>query len=266
MSTSVRITPSVEALLAAHRIKFHRKDAGFRWEPGARIAVPDRAEIEPYAGFFSGRVLPTRMGAFSYSNALLSPRLEIGRYCSIAGGLAVLGASHPLERVSTAPFTYNAIDIHANFAAAAADWGITPTPQPRRAGHPNQIVMGHDVWAGEAVVLGRGIRIGTGAVLATRALVTKDVPPFHVVGGVPARTLKLRFPERVIERLLASEWWRYAFPDLDGLDTTDPLAFCDGVDERIAAGRLRPYEPAPLTAEALIAAAAADGQDVRPGG
>nr|WP_280855692.1 CatB-related O-acetyltransferase [Pararoseomonas indoligenes] len=195
------------------------------------------------------------MGSFSYSNSVLPLACRIGRYCSIAGGLSLLGSSHPLDRLSSSPFTYEGLPVHQHLQSAVEDFAPTYTyaaRQPRRLNPWTTIA--HDVWIGQDVRLARGIHVGTGSVIAAGAVVTKDVPPYHVVGGIPARTLKVRFPDDIVRKLLASEWWTYRFTDFEPKSVLDPDRFCDWLGEQAGQRKIEPFEPKSLTAADLLAA------------
>jgi len=90
--------------------------------------------------------------------------------------------------------------------------------------------IGHDVWIGANAVIMRGVKIGNGAVIAAGAIVNKDVEPYSIVGGVPARHLKYRFDKETIERLLKSEWWNLDISNFIGIDASDPNVFLDSLD------------------------------------
>lgn len=125
-------------------------------------------------------------------------RLIIGKFCSIACGAKFLfnSANHSLASLSTYPFPIFYEEWGLNIQDVAAAWD-----------NKGDIVIGNDVWIGyEAVVLA-GVTIGDGAVIGARAVVTKDVPPYAVVGGVPARLIRRRFPDDTISALLALRWW-----------------------------------------------------------
>lgn len=125
-------------------------------------------------------------------------RLIIGKFCSIACGAKFLfnSANHSLASLSTYPFPIFYEEWGLNIQNVAAAWD-----------NKGDIVIGNDVWIGyEAVVLA-GVTIGDGAVIGARAVVTKDVPPYAVVGGVPARLIRRRFPDDTISALLALKWW-----------------------------------------------------------
>lgn len=125
-------------------------------------------------------------------------RLTIGRFCSIACGAKFLfnSANHALDSLSTYPFPI-----------FFEEWGLPVEDIPRAWDHKGDIVVGNDVWIGyEAVVLA-GVTIGDGAVVGARAVVTRDVPPYTIVGGVPARAIRRRFPEETVEELLRLKWW-----------------------------------------------------------
>ena len=120
-------------------------------------------------------------------------RIKIGKYCSIADEVHVfLGGNHDVSRVSTYPF------------------GSGETLIGPRYGHPlsnGDIVIGNDVWIGSHASIMSGVNVGDGAVIAAFSHVVKDVQPYEVVGGNPARHIKFRFTEIQIQRLLKIKWW-----------------------------------------------------------
>ncbi len=126
-------------------------------------------------------------------------RLVIGSYCSIGSGAAFIMAGnqgHRNEWISTFPF-YWMSEVEA---FEGAENGYLPA---------GDTVIGNDVWIGSEAIVMPGVRIGDGAVIGTRALVTKDVEPYAIVGGNPARTIRKRFDERQIELLLEMQWWNW---------------------------------------------------------
>lgn len=124
-------------------------------------------------------------------------RLRIGKFCSIACGAKFLfnSANHTLHSLSTYPFPI--------FYEA---WGHGMGPA-EAWDNRGDIIIGNDVWIGYEAVILAGVTIGDGAVVGARAVVTKDVPPYTIVGGVPARPIRRRFSEADIARLLALKWW-----------------------------------------------------------
>lgn len=115
-----------------------------------------------------------------------SVRLSIGSFCSIAGNVTfVLAGEHNIDTISTYPFKAKIIN-----------------PGENEAGSKGDIIVGDDVWIGHGVTILSGVTIGQGAVLAAGSLVRRDVPPYAVVGGVPARIIKYRFSETIIKKLL----------------------------------------------------------------
>lgn len=123
-------------------------------------------------------------------------RLTVGRFCSIADGVEILlGGNHPSDIVTTYPF----------FAFPDL-WPGAPRPD----GYPfskGDVVIGSDVWIGTGATILSGVTVGSGAVIAARAVVAKDVPPYAIVAGNPARVVKMRFDEATAAALLASRWW-----------------------------------------------------------
>ena len=146
----------------------------------------------------------------------------IGRFCAIAARVRIGAPNHPIDRPSLHRFTYcpeyyssEAVRDHAFFAARRAD----------------RAVIGNDVWIGHAVTVLPGVTVGDGAVLAAGAVVTKDVAPFTVVGGVPARLLRERFSRAIAARLARIAWWDWPFETimqrLPHFQSADIAAFCD---------------------------------------
>ena len=106
--------------------------------------------------------------------------------------------------------------------------------------------IGNDVWIGEHATIKAGVKIGDGAIVASGAVVTKDVPPYAIVGGVPARLIRMRFGEDTVKRLLASRWWRYSHTQLSAVDITDPGAVLKEIESGSLSAAV-PYTPKTVT-------------------
>ena len=98
-----------------------------------------------------------------------------------------------------------------------------------------------DVWIGQGAFLKAGISVGTGAIIGARATVLKDVPPYAIMVGTPARVARLRFPEPIVARLLASKWWSYSIYDLFDAPMDDIEVALDVIEAKIAAGEVAAY-------------------------
>ena len=125
-------------------------------------------------------------------------KLVIGKFCSIACGAKVLfnSANHTLSSFSTYPFPI-----------FFDEWGLEKSDVAAAWDRKGDIMIGNDVWIGYEAVILAGVTIGDGAVIGARAVVTKDVPPYAIVGGVPARVIRSRFPEETVKALLRLKWW-----------------------------------------------------------
>ncbi len=225
---------SEEILAFFHRMRwFHTFKGWPRLGPGHILYLRDGARIAPYAGYYAGDHLP-QMGAFSYIFSNLDREVVVGAYCSVSWNVDVVGINHPLNCFSTTAALY---EEHPVFQAAFEDAALPPRyrPNPQKP----MPVIGNDVWIGQDVLLGRGITIGDGAVVAARSLVVKDVQPYEIVGGVPARTLRFRFTEAERELLQWSRWWEYAMPDLMAGPVDDVARFVDGFVEGVTQRNIR---------------------------
>lgn len=127
-------------------------------------------------------------------------KLVIGKFCSIACGAKFLfnSANHTQASLSTYPFPIFFEEWGLNIKNVAAAWD-----------NKGDIIVGNDVWIGYEAVIMAGVTIGDGAIVGTRAVVTKNVPPYTIVGGVPAKAIRKRFSEDTIAALLAMEWWNW---------------------------------------------------------
>lgn len=139
------------------------------------------------------------IGLYSYGPCLWPGHLpagtRVGNYCSLAAGLQVLRRNHPIDRLSQHPAFFNS-------AVGLLDHDTVPSTSA------NPLIIGHDVWIGQDVLVTPSCRrIGDGAVVAARSVVTRDVPPLAIVAGVPARIIRWRFAEHVRVAWLESQWW-----------------------------------------------------------
>lgn len=125
-------------------------------------------------------------------------KLIIGKFCSIACGARFLfnSANHSLSSLSSYPFPI-----------FYEEWGLKRENVADAWDNKGDIVIGNDVWIGYESVILAGVTIGDGAIIGTRAVVTKDVPPYTIVGGVPAKIIRKRYSDEIISELLHIKWW-----------------------------------------------------------
>ncbi|WP_062113598.1 DapH/DapD/GlmU-related protein [Aureimonas sp. AU40] len=147
---------------------------------------------------------------------------DIGKFCSIAAHVRLNALEHPVERVTTHKISYRPNEY---FRFLGVDHGF------RQARAARRVAIGHDVWIGHGAVILPGVSVGTGAVVGAGAVVTRDVTPYTIVAGVPARVLRPRFAPEIAERLLRLAWWDWpretlfeAIPDMQVLSIEHFLA------------------------------------------
>lgn len=187
----------------------------------------------------------TTVGAYTYSYSVLR-NIRVGNYCSIGNEIIFSPGVHP-----TSWFT-----SHTFFEGNEA-YPFRPFTNPTKACpmDPAPIHVGHDVWIGSRAIIMGGLTIGNGAIIGSGAVVTKDVPPYAIVGGVPARVIRYRFAPEVIAKLEASRWWEWDLPNMKSREAVDwehPEQALETVLRAIERGEVQrlPEKPA-LTAEAL---------------
>jgi acetyltransferase-like isoleucine patch superfamily enzyme len=164
------------------------------------------------------------IGKYSYGNPKIhswgeNSELRIGNFCSIAKNVSVyLGGNHRTDWVTTYPFGHINKDIFNKFNGN---------------GHPStkgDVIIGNDVWIGDNVTIMSGVTIGDGSVIANNSHVVKNIEPYSIVGGNPAKLIRYRFTPKQIEQLLEIKWWYW---DDEKINNFSPLLCNENIDEFI---------------------------------
>ena len=213
------------------------------------FSLPDNCEFEPPCSIKWMQIHHSlAMGAFSYAVSGYYFACRIGRYVSIGEQVQVGRHNHPPGWATTSPFFFTP---HSNILDFTLPEAGDIKPSDFMLGKPGQKVsittIANDVWIGHGAFISPGVTIADGAIVGAYAVVTKDVPPYAIVVGAPASVKRLRFDERVVERMLALKWWKYAFWDLRGASTTEPVRFLDTVEQKILDKEISEYQPKKLT-------------------
>lgn len=157
-----------------------------------------------------------------YHYSIHREKLIIGKFCSIACGTKFLFncANHTLKSLST-----------YTFPLFYEEWELEKSNINTAWDNKGDIVIGNDVWIGYEAVIMAGVHIGDGAIIAARAVVTKDIPPYTIVGGTPAKKIRKRFDTEVIQQLLKLKWWDWS---TDKIHQCLPYIAEDKLDELLA--------------------------------
>jgi acetyltransferase-like isoleucine patch superfamily enzyme len=170
---------------------------GFKALKKARLVAVRDSVVDPTSKLESGTMFHhSTMGRHSFCGYDCDiSHADIGGFVSIANGVVIGGGRHPMEWVGMSPVFYDGRDsVTAKFAT-------------HRREAPRRVRVGHDVWMGRSAIVLPGVSVGDGAVVGAGAVVTKDVAPYAIVAGNPARLIRYRFDDATIARLRAARWW-----------------------------------------------------------
>lgn len=154
------------------------------------------------------RISQSNVGRFTYFQfGSIATWATIGSFCSVSEYARIGATNHDIGRVTTHPITF---DESFNFLQVGDEsvQAFSARLQDER------VTVGHDVWVGYGAVILPGVEVGNGAVIGAGAVVSHDVPPYAVVGGVPSTVIKFRFPTEVVEKIEATRWWEYSDQEL----------------------------------------------------
>ena len=203
-----------------------------------------KASLEFEAPVYLGHaeaVAVNTVGCFTYIGQYSEIRnADIGRFCSIGSRVMIGSAEHPSDWLSSHTFQYDG----SRYFDAFEQWHAMAGPRVPFPGNRKRTRIGNDVWIGNNVFVRQGVTIGDGAIIGACAVVVKDVEPYSIVVGSPAKTLRLRFEPELVERLLALRWWDYAIDRrLADVPYQDVRAAIEVIERNVAAGVFKRLEP-----------------------
>jgi acetyltransferase-like isoleucine patch superfamily enzyme len=219
------------------------------------LKIDQRSWFEPPTSVFSriGSPVTVNVGAFcSLSDGHIG-HCEVGRYCAFGPEVMIGAHEHPTDWLTVSRVTH-VRGLHGWDAFLHPD--DLQRAQSSVRSYPRSTRMtriGNDVWIGQRCFIRPGITIGDGAIIAAGSVVTRDVPPYAVMAGVPAVQKKQRFPDPLVERLLQARWWQYDLFAFERLPYDTPGAALDAIAEQVAQRGIAPYAPARITADDLAA-------------
>jgi acetyltransferase-like isoleucine patch superfamily enzyme len=228
------------------RVKAALRARGVENFQGVQARISDSATFEPPCSIKWMRIESTFfLGAFSYAVRGFFSAVRIGRYTSMGEEVQVGRANHAMTWVTTSPFLYlrqKLFDVDQDFEAASDYHAYLPPPRPgAKVTQLRETVIGSDVYVGHGAFIKPGVTVGDGAIIGAMAVVTKDVPPYAVVAGNPARVVKMRMTENLVESFLRSQWWRFAPWQFTHIDFSKPEEAAPRLEEFAATAK--PYAP-----------------------
>jgi len=181
-----------------------------------------------------------RIGAFTYLSGGEINGATIGRYCSIGPQIVVNPGQHSWDFLTTHPIASDRVG--GGWVAQYEAYqriAFTELSKPTRV-HKKSPVIGNDVWIGSRVTIMGGVTVGDGAIIGAGAVVTRDVAPFQIVAGNPARPIRMRFEEDVVARIRAAAWWDYDLSLMPVRDFSNIDGFLSLFEKMVADGAMKP--------------------------
>lgn len=198
--------------------------------------------VEAPVQFRGGNIDILNIGAFSYfgeGSSMLFHISKLGRFCAIGPQVKTGLVEHSVSSLSSHPmFSWKMDDWEESNGLYEDREFISSLHRKKESANnkKDRIEIGNDVWIGTGSYVSRGVKIGDGAVIAAGSVVTKDVPPYTIVGGVPAKPIRQRFSDEAVERLLSLRWWDYGPLILKNIDITEIGSALDEIENRILNG------------------------------
>jgi len=199
---------------------------------------------------FGHRLKNCTIGAFTFFNSAGKTsvyRTQLGRYSQIGESSVIGPPEHPMDWFSSHPFAFTRPEEVPemyrldDFARLAPKSSSSPSWASQQV---NRTVIGHEAYIGAGTFIKRGVTIGDGAVVGAGSVVTRDVPPFSMAVGSPAKVIRQRFSDPIVERLMALQWWNYDLaPWRDRLDFSQVEATLECLEDALACGTLHPLVP-----------------------
>ncbi len=207
------------------------------------VGKSSRIVLEQYIEIRAGRFDIGEIGAYSYlggGNTIFRNVDKIGRFCSIASNITAGQVEHPTNELST---HYLFQGFWGRYDHVKEFYERTPAVAKSRMSFNqkygddnNKISIGNDVWIGEGVFIRRGVTIGDGAVIGARSVVVKNVKPYEIVAGIPAKHIRYRFEPKIIAKLMDLQWWNYGLYLVEGIDFTDVSSAVEEMEDRVGSG------------------------------
>lgn len=225
-----------------HKTRLRLADAGFKLPAVYDSNISDKSKFEGPLYVNGSAIYGSRLefGAFCSIASAKFGNVKVGRYCAFGEQVAIGQHEHPTDWLTTSRLSH-VPDMH--------EWrNILAREDPRRANFQRTpfknsnptTTIGNDVWIGYGTYVRAGVSIGNGAIIAARSVVTKDVPPYAIVAGVPAKIIKMRFSDDVIELSERIAWWQYCLLDVH-TDLSNPKASLIKIKDMVDSDELRPY-------------------------
>lgn len=168
--------------------------------------VIKRSELADFVNIHNDcKMNGSSVGSYSYiAKSSEISYTDIGKFCSIGAEVWIGVGKHPPNFISTSPVFYSTLNKQLGFSFS----------DKQLFEEFSRCTIGNDVWIGSRVMILDGISVGDGAIIAANSVVTKDVAPYSVVGGVPAKLIKMRFDEATVEKLVHEKWWNWNIEDI----------------------------------------------------